>query len=152
MKPQRRWGRALVAFVPLAVAAAGIPDASAEIGVVHPDLLRAQAAARAASGPEVYAALRDLWRTWDRADPAQVEDAIASVAESPSLTPPARVYASLLRAYARRRRGDLDGAIARIARLGFVGRWMTLGPFDNENKAGFLRAFPPEGELGLPIE
>ena len=35
---------------------------------------------------------------------------------------------------------------------GFVGRWMTLGPFDNENKQGFSRAFAPESELGSPIE
>ena len=30
--------------------AAGVPDARAELGVVHPDLLRAQATARAPSG------------------------------------------------------------------------------------------------------
>ncbi len=169
MNPQRaqaggRWrlsaagvARALVPVVTVAafgvtLGVAGVPDAAAEVGAVHPDLLRAEAGARAAKGPEIYAALRDLWRMWDRADPAQVEEAIAEVAESPSATPAVRVYASLLGAYARRRRGDLDGAIARIARLGFVGRWMALGPFDNENKAGFSRAFGPDLEPGLPLE
>ncbi|MFT3774843.1 MAG: DUF3857 domain-containing protein [Minicystis sp.] len=119
---------------------------------MHPDLLKAEATVRAAKGPEIYAALRDLWRMWDRADPAQVEEAIASVAASPSATPEVRVYASLLEAYARRRRGDLDGAAARIARLGFVGKWITVGPFDNENKAGFTHVYGPEAELGGAID
>src|SRR5262249_9256845 len=38
------------------------------------------------------------------------EEAIAEVAQSGGTSPPARVYASLLGAYARRRRGDLDRA------------------------------------------
>ncbi len=143
--------RALGAIVALGIAA-GVPDARAELGVVHPDLLRAQATARAAKGPEVYAGLREIWRMWDRADPAQVEEAITSVAQSSSATPATRVYASLLGAYARRRRGDLDGAMARVARLGYLGRWMTVGPFDNENKAGFTRAFGPEADLAHPLE
>src|SRR6185437_16298266 len=158
MMPQRRgagrtWGRRAAALVALSViAASGTHEAAAEIGAVHPDLVRAEAAVRAAKGPEIYAALREVWRMWDRADPAQVEEAIAEVAESSSTPAPARVYASLLDALARRRRGDLDGATARIARLGFVGRWMTLGPFDNENKGGFTRAFAPELEPGMPID
>ena len=50
-----------------AIAAVGTPDAAAEIGAVHPDLVRAEAAVRAAKGPEIYAALREVWRMWDRA-------------------------------------------------------------------------------------
>jgi len=141
------------AMAALAVAVtAGVPDARAELGVVHPDLVRAQATVRAAKGPEIYAGLREIWRMWDRADPAQVEDAISAVTQSSGATPATRVYASLLGAYARRRRGDLDGAIARVAHLGFLGRWLTLGPFDNENKAGFTRAFAPEAELTRPLD
>ncbi|MGK4001986.1 DUF3857 domain-containing protein [Sorangium sp. So ce1036] len=127
------------------------PGARAELGAVHPEVLSAHAAVRAARGPEVYGALRELWRTWDRADPTQVEEAIASIAESRATSAPARVYAELLSAYARRRRGDLDGAVARIQKLGFIGRWATIGPFDNENKGGFDRAFGPEEELDQPI-
>src|ERR1700677_737504 len=89
---------------------------------------------------------------WDPYDPAQAEEAIASVAQASGTSPPVKVYASFLGAYARRRRGDLDGSLARVARLGFLGRWMTLGPFDNENKQGFSRAFGPESELGAPLE
>ncbi|WP_437732255.1 DUF3857 domain-containing protein [Sorangium sp. So ce1335] len=126
-------------------------DARGQLGAVHPEVVSAHAAVRAARGPEVYGALRELWRTWDRADPAQVEAAIAAIAEGGATSAPARVYAELLSAYARRRRGDLDGAIAKIQKLGFVGRWATIGPFDNENKAGFDRAFGPEEELDQPI-
>jgi len=125
--------------------------AAADLGAIHPDVLEAAAAARAAKGPEAYAALRELWRTWDRADPTQVEEAIVSIAESPETSAPARVYAGLLAAYARRRRGDLDGAVARIQKLGFVSRWATVGPFDNENKVGLDRALGPELELDQPI-
>jgi tetratricopeptide (TPR) repeat protein len=120
-------------------------------GVLHPDLERAVESARMAKGADVYAALRELWRTWDRADPTHVEEAIAAVAEDASTPPAVKVYAELLRAYSRRRRGDLDGAQARVEKLGFVRRWMSVGPFDNENKGGYERAFAPEMELAEPI-
>ncbi|MFO0763026.1 MAG: DUF3857 domain-containing protein [Byssovorax sp.] len=129
-----------------------VRPAGADIGAVKPELAEAAAKARSASGPEVYAALRAVWRMWDRADPAQVEEAVRAVSESKSASAPARAYAELLTAYARRRRGDLDGAVKIIEGLGFIGRWMTLGPFDNDNKTGFLRPFTPESELTAPIE
>jgi hypothetical protein len=151
-----RWTRVVVALAAAGGATAPTLDVRADAragatGALHPDLERAAAAVRAAKGPEVYAALRELWRTWDRADPAQVEEAIAAVAEDPQTAAPVKVYAELLRAYARRRRGDLDGAQARVDKLGFVRTWMSVGPFDNENKGGFDRAFPPEQELAEPI-
>src|SRR5438105_4788474 len=101
-----RASRTWAALAALGVALGGVPGARAELGVVHPDLLRAQASARAAKGPELYAALREIWHMWDRADPVQVEEAIVSVAQAPGASPAARVYASFLAAYARRRRGD----------------------------------------------
>ena len=143
--------RGLVIVAAGALAATPAPRAGAEIGVIHPDVLRYSAAVREAKGPEVYGALRELWRTWDRADPTHVEEAIGAVARDASTAPPVRAYAELLGAYARRRRGDLDGAIAGVERLGFVSRWITVGPFDNDNKTGFGRAFGPELELSGPI-
>lgn len=136
----------------LAAGISGAHDVSAEIGVVQPELARAAREARVATGPEVYSALREIWRTWDRADPTQVEEALRAVAESAATPPPAQVYARLLTAYARRRRGDLDGAAATVQRLGFASAWMTLGPFDNENKAGFTRVVDAESELLAPID
>ncbi|MDC0748502.1 DUF3857 domain-containing protein [Polyangium mundeleinium] len=121
--------------------------ASAEGGTIHPDVLEASAAIASAKGPAAYTALRDLWRTWDRADPTHVEEAIVAATENKALPAPVRVYAELLGAYARRRRGDLEGALARIEKLGFVGRYMTVGPFDNDNKTGFALDYQPEAEL-----
>jgi cellulose synthase operon protein C len=142
-----RWG----ALAVVAAAALGAGDAGADVRPINPEVQRLSNEVRAAKGPEVYASLRELWRTWDRADPTQVEEAIQSVIEDPKTEPPERVYAELLSAYSRRRRGDLDGAVAKIARLGFIGRWMVVGPFDNENKGGFDRPFDPEAELDQPI-
>ena len=96
-----------------------------------PNLATLRAQAMAARGPFVYGALRKVWSEWEGGDPVAVEEVIHDVASSPEVSPPARAYASLLEAYARRRRGDLDGAHSRIARLGFVSDWMLLVPFDN---------------------
>ncbi|UQA62309.1 DUF3857 domain-containing protein [Polyangium aurulentum] len=135
----------------LAVTISPAQPTHAEPGAIHPEVLEASAKLRAAKGPEAYTALRELWRTWDRAEPAHVEEAIVAAAESRALPAPVRVYAELLSAYARRRRGDLEGALARVEKLGFVGRFMTVGPFDNDNKTGLERAFQPELELGEAI-
>jgi hypothetical protein len=35
------------------------------------------------------------------------------------------------------------------AKYGFLTRWMLIGPFDNVNKAGFAKAFPPETKVDL---
>ncbi len=91
-----------------------------------------------------YAALRRLWAEWDRGDPTEVEEEIAAVARASRGS--RRVYAELLAAYGRRRRGDLDGGRAHVAALGFVSKWLVAGSFDNEGKAGLARPFEPEVE------
>lgn len=123
----------------------------AEIGAIHPDVLRAAGAVTSAKGPEGYAALRDLWRMWDRGDPTHVEEALRAFAEAKTTPAPLRVYADVLTAYARRRRGDLDGAAAKIESLGFVPAWLTVGPFDNESKEGFGAVYGPETEMDKSI-
>lgn len=35
------------------------------------------------------------------------------------------------------------------AKYGFITRWMLIGPFDNVNKAGFAKAFPPEQKVDV---
>ena len=114
-------------------------------------LARLRDAARSARGPLVYTALRTLWQEYDQGDPAELTETLDDLAQDRALTPPARVYAGLLGAYARRRRGDFDGARARVAGLGYVGKWLIVGPFDNEGKAGFDRAFGPEEDLKEPL-
>lgn len=99
-----------------------------------------------ARGGEVYTALRMLWQEWDKSDPTLIHEALIGLAEGPGLAPPARTYAGLLAAYAQRRRGDLTGSRASIAKLGFIDKWLILGPFDNEGKSGLLREELPERE------
>jgi transglutaminase-like putative cysteine protease/predicted Zn-dependent protease len=138
----------LVVFVTLA-----LPSAPARAEATDPlsVLAHLRADALAARGPLVYVAVRKVWSEWDRDDPAAVEEVLHEVATAPGVTPPARAYAGLLEAYARRRRGDLDGAHARIARLGFVSDWMMLGPFDNDGKVGFLADLDAEHDLDAPL-
>lgn len=115
----------------------------------HGDLTRAVDALGAPAGPETYAALRQVWDTWDRADPTQVEEVLRAAEADASLPPPLRAYAGTLVAYARLRRGDFSGSKARLSRLGYVDRWLVVGPFDNESKAGLNEPFAPEAD-GVP--
>ncbi|MDQ2646704.1 MAG: tetratricopeptide repeat protein, partial [Myxococcota bacterium] len=125
--------------------------ASAADSRFHPDLSAALAELDRARGAEAYAALRRVWSTWDRADPTQVEEALALAEQSPRLGPAERAYAGTLWAYARVRRGDLPTAQRKLRRLGYVDRWLVLGPFDNEGKTGLSQAHGPEADLATPI-
>ena len=128
-----------------------MPDAHADEGESFAKLEQLRADAARTTGPAAYVALRRLWREWDQGDPARVEEAIREIASDARVAAPVRTYAGLLEAYARRRRGDLDGARSRVAALGYVRRWLVVGPFDNEGKGGFDRAFAPEEERAQPI-
>jgi cellulose synthase operon protein C len=145
---------ALVAFAAFSISLA--TDARADLGSRFTRLSRLHADVDAAAGrgtatPLAYAALRRIWQEWDQGDPTEVSEVLSEVANDARIAAPIRAYASLLEAYGRRRRGDLEGAQTRIAALGYVGRWMIVGPFDNEGKAGLMRSFGPEDELDQPI-
>jgi tetratricopeptide (TPR) repeat protein len=141
------------AVVLFALAAGLLPPASssADVGDRLPKLTRLLADAKAARGGEAYTALRKIWAEWDQGDPTAVEEALHSVSGDPAFSAPVRAYAGLLEAYARRRRGDLDGAKARVQRLGYVRSWLVVGPFDNEGKAGFERTLGPQQDLAEPL-
>ncbi len=127
----------------LAVIVLGPAAAGADVSTLA-KLTALGAEATTAPDAHAYASLRRLWGEWDRGDPAEVEEEIAAVARSRRGS--TRVYAELLGAYGRRRRGDLEGARARIATLGFVHSWLIAGAFDNEGKAGLARPYEPEVE------
>ena len=113
----------------------------------HRDLSDLSKQLDAAQGPEVYATLRTIWGTWDRADPSQVEETLRAAARDTHLNAPARSYAGTLSALGRARRGDLKAARDSIRALGYVDQWLVVGPFDNEGKGGLDTASGPEPEL-----
>src|SRR6202142_1523201 len=138
----------------LALAIALVPAAHARADVSErlPRLAKLHADVRAARGPLAYVALRKLWAEWDRGDPGEVEEALHEVASDAAEPAPVRAYAALLDAYARRRRGDLEGARIRIARLAYVGQWMMVGPFENDGKVGLDTQYDPEKEQDVPLK
>jgi cellulose synthase operon protein C len=138
--------------VTLALAALFLaPASSAEPFVLHPEVQRGARQLERAKGPEVHGLLRRLLGLWDVADPGQIEATLQSYAEAPATAPAHEVYAKVLLSEARTRRGDVQGAAALIEQLGFVDRWMFVGPFDNENRTGLSIARQPEQELAEPI-
>src|SRR5512146_1063746 len=66
------------------------PHAGALDGRFHPALARAVAHLDRARGPEAYTALREIWSTWDRADPTQVEEALLAAEQDTRLAAPIR--------------------------------------------------------------
>ena len=147
--------RSLFGLALLVIAVVAAPtvarDAEADVGLRLPRITKLTEDVVRGGMPLGYVPLRQLWGEWDQGDPAEVEEALRSLGTDPRLAPPLRAYAGLLEGYARRRRGDLAGAKARIGALGFVGHWVVAGPFDNEGKGGLDRAFGPEEELGDPL-
>ena len=144
--------RSLALAVTLAVSLAAPTRGAADVSDRLPRLARLRAEIGAARGPFAYLALRKLWSEWDRGDPTEVEEALHEVASDSAEPPPVRSYAGLLEAYARRRRGDLDGARTRIERLAYVSNWMVVGPFENDGKVGFETQYDPEKEQDAPIQ
>jgi tetratricopeptide (TPR) repeat protein len=121
--------------------------AAADVGQRLPRLGRLSEEVVRGGMPLGYVPLRQIWGDWDQGDPQEVEESLHSVATETRAPAPIRVYAGLLEAYARRRRGDLSGAKQRIKDLGFAARWIVTGPFDNEGKTGLDRSFGPEDEI-----
>ena len=131
----------------LAGALASSADAAAGQAGIHRDLRELSSELQQAKGPEVYATLRRIWNTWDRADPTHVEEVLLSAEHDSHLGAPGRVYASTLAALGRARRGDLKASRDSIRALGYVDQWLVVGPFDNEGKAGLDTPSGPEQEL-----
>jgi len=136
----------------LGLGAVALPRAArGDVGGRLARLVQLRHDVQAAHGPTAYVSLRKLWQEWDQGEPSEVEEALDEVAADRAVSAPVRAYAGLLEAYARRRRGDLDGAKSRIAKLGYVSKWLVVGPFDNEGKVGHERVFAPESDAA-PID
>ncbi|MCC6521731.1 MAG: DUF3857 domain-containing protein [Polyangiaceae bacterium] len=127
------------------------PPASLAGPVLAELALLAPAGARPEALVSGYAALRELSSAWDEDDPDAIEAALAASAADAALPAQLRAYAGLLEAHARRRRGDLVGAVERVRAQGFATEWLVVGPFDNENRSGLAAQALPERELAEPV-
>lgn len=108
--------------------------------------LRDAAALRAS--PRGAIALARLRAMRDHVDPVPLADALGRLAATPAA--PALWRAQSLHAQAEilRDLGATARADALVAALGYITRWSVVGPFDNEGRGGFARAFAPESARG----
>ena len=134
---------ALLAAPPLPPAASG-RDVDAE---------RASAALAALErdrGPRAVAALRTLDEVAGALpDRAHVIAGLAALAADPATDPEIRSLARWHQAAHEQARGNLHKAAALVGRLGFVTRWLVIGPFDDEGKRGLDTSYPPEQAINL---
>ncbi|HEX9399992.1 MAG TPA: DUF3857 domain-containing protein [Anaeromyxobacter sp.] len=120
---------------------AGAPDRLARL---EAELARGRRDARAVS------ALADLGGLADEVpDLARVASVLARLADDRSAHPEARALARFRLAGVERARGNLQRSAAHLRRLGFVGGWSVIGPFDDEGKRGFDVVLPPEKAVDL---
>ncbi len=139
--------RKILALAGLSLVSLTGSSALAASGAIDQGVARHAEVASSARGIRAFSALREIWRRWDQIDPEQVEQAFVGVSADGRAAPEVRAYAGMLAAYARRRRGDLPAAKAQLEALGFVDRWLVVGPFDNEAKASLATPFGPEEDL-----
>ncbi len=142
---------AFALLLPLALLAAGPP---LPVAAPDPQLaayeqasaeLRRRLADPAAIAPLVR--LRELEPTLS--DLGKAAAVYRSVADAPRAHAEVRSLARWYLAGVEASLGNPDRARAERQRLGFLQGWWIAGPFDNEGRAGFARAFPPEAAIDL---
>lgn len=138
---------AAAAFASASLASVGSAEAQ---GAIDLELRRYVGELERARGPQAHAALRSIQSLWDASDPDRIEPALEEASRT-AADPATRVYAEILVADARSRRGDFEGAAARMRSLGFIDKWLFVGPFDDQNRTGLKTAYQPELELADPI-
>ncbi|MDQ3034796.1 MAG: hypothetical protein M3Y87_20465, partial [Myxococcota bacterium] len=107
---------------------------------------------RAGRSPRAMIPLLELWRMWNDAPPASTVQALERLSANSRLSVPVRQYAAQLLARARTRIGDPDASARAFDELGYIDTWRVVGPFDNEGKTGFARAFEPEAGRMQPVD
>ncbi len=94
--------------------------------------------------------LLEAWRMWNDVPSARSMDALARLARDARLSVPVRQYAAQLHARGLLRTGDADASVRAFDELGYVRTFRVVGPFDNEGKQGFARAYEPEAQRMAP--
>ncbi|MEM7447268.1 MAG: DUF3857 domain-containing protein [Myxococcota bacterium] len=92
----------------------------------------------------------ELYRNWDRVDPAITRRELERLATERRLPSLLRAYVGALLARADIRDGAVEVANERIRDLGYVTSFRMVGPFDNEGKRGYARIYGPEREPAEP--
>ncbi|MGE0784055.1 MAG: DUF3857 domain-containing protein [Sandaracinaceae bacterium] len=134
------------AILVLAFVLGHVPLASAQ-NPYEPELARlAQQVRRDGRSPRAVVPLIQLWRAVPNVRPEVALGHVDRIIADRSVNVPVRMYARALRARIRNSMGDPEAARREIDELGYVRDWRIIGPFDNEGKTGFDRAFPPEAE------
>ncbi|MBW2702414.1 MAG: tetratricopeptide repeat protein [Deltaproteobacteria bacterium] len=105
-------------------------------------------AAAATNHPLAEVAMREASRSLSQRPQAQqLAQVLEAVVARPETSPLVRARALDFLGITRRSLGDFSGAEAAFADLNPIREWMLLGPFDNDQNAGFEQAFPPEQGL-----
>jgi tetratricopeptide (TPR) repeat protein len=105
-----------------------------------------------ASSPSAALLIPEMAGLWDDEDPQQVLAAVERVAADRRTPSWVAGYARWVQAMALLRLGRVEDASRIVQSLGFVQEWMVVGPFDNDNEAGFEEAYPPEERLGQALD
>jgi tetratricopeptide (TPR) repeat protein len=82
-------------------------------------------------------------------DLARVHAVLAHVADDRAANPEVRALARFRLARLERARGNPQRSEAHLRKLGFVGGWWVLGPFDDEGRRGFDAVLPAEKRVDL---
>lgn len=107
---------------------------------------------RSARRPRAYVPLVRIYDGWERTTPGSTRALLEELATDRRLPAPLRAYAGALHSHLLISEGDLEGAASGFRRLGYVTRFRVIGPFDNEGKAGYGRAFGPEASRDAPVD
>ena len=93
-------------------------------------------------------AVPDLFRLYERREEkgnlAPLLATLDSAARSPKARPDVRALALEIRAGLALSQGQLPLAASDFEKLAPLHSWSVIGPFENEGRAGFLAAYPPE--------
>ncbi len=102
-------------------------------------------AASRSNDPTAELAIWSAYRSaTTRSQIERLADVLADAAERPAAPPLVRARAQHFLGHCSRHLGRFAAADRAFARLGYVRDWMLVGPFDNDQNAGFQTAYPPE--------
>lgn len=139
--------RTLLAAAALALAAAIAPRADAYADLEARFLKSLEANRRDPRGLVELYRLRALQPFEDGTAP--LEEGLRALLADRGTDPEVAAHGAVLLAEIYRDTGREAEADRLVEGLGFLRRWLLLGPFDDDNKSGFDAAYPPESDLRL---